>query len=78
MIDAIKKDIEERIDPEGHGKNVHLCVAYTFDRQQGLELKQELEALYHDSIIFCDPLSLSVSCHIGPHALAIGACKKII
>ncbi len=39
MIDAIKKDIEERIDPEGHGKNVHLCVAYTFDRQQGLELK---------------------------------------
>ena len=78
MIDAIKKDIEERIDPEGHGKNVHLCVAYTFDRQQGLELKQELEALYHDSIIFFFFFSLSVSCHIEPHALAMAACRRIL
>ena len=38
----------------------------------------ELEAIYPDSTIICDPLSLSVSCHIGPHALAIAACKKII
>ena len=44
----------------------------------GLELKKELEAIYPDSTIICDPLSLSVSCHIGPHALAIAACKKII
>ena len=42
------------------------------------ELKKELEAIYPDSTIICDPLSLSVSCHIGPHALAIAACKKII
>ena len=26
---------------------------------------------------FCDPLSLSVSCHIGPGALAIACSKKI-
>lgn len=78
MMEAIKKDIDERLDPEGKGKNVHVCIAYTYDEQPALELKKELEAIYPDSTIICDPLSLSVSCHIGPHALAIAACKKII
>lgn len=78
MSDAIQKDINERLDPEEGGKNVHVCVAYTFDEQPALELKKELEMIYPDSTIICDPLSLSVSCHIGPHALAIAACKKII
>lgn len=77
MIDALKKDIEERLDPEGKGKNVRVCIAYTYDKEPALELKKELEALYPNSSIICDPLSLSVSCHIGPHALAIAACKKI-
>lgn len=78
MIEAIQKDIEDRLDPIEKGKNVHICIAYTFDQQPALELKKELEQLYPNSNIICDPLSLSVSCHIGPHALAIAACKKII
>ena len=77
MIEAIQKDIEERLDPI-EGKNVHICIAYTYDPQPALELKEELQQLYPNSNIICDPLSLSVSCHIGPHALAIAACKKII
>lgn len=78
MIKAIQKDIEERLDPIEKGKNVHICIAYTYDPQPALELKEELQQLYPNSNIICDPLSLSVSCHIGPHALAIAACKKII
>ena len=78
MIEAIQKDIEERLDPIEKGKNVHICIAYTYDQQPALELKEELQQLYPNSNIICDPLSLSVSCHIGPHALAIAACKKII
>ena len=78
MIEAIQKDIEERLDPIEKGKNVHICIAYTYDPQPALELKEELQQLYPNSNIICDPLSLSVSCHIGPHALAIAACKKII
>ena len=78
MIEAIKKDIDERLDPEEKGKNVRICIAYTYDEQPALELKKELEMMYPDLAIICDPLSLSVSCHIGPHALAIAACKKII
>ena len=78
MIEAIQKDIEERLDPIEKGKNVQICIAYTYDPQPALELKEELQQLYPNSNIICDPLSLSVSCHIGPHALAIAACKKII
>lgn len=78
MMDAVAKDIKERLDPEGLGKNVHICVAYSYDQELALELKKQLAEIYPDGDIICDPLSLSVSCHIGPHALAIAACKKII
>ena len=53
MMEAIKKDIDERLDPEGKGKNVHVCIAYTYDEQPALELKKELEAIYPDSTIIC-------------------------
>ena len=75
MKEAIAKDIKERFDDDYH--NVHICVAYTYDEAPALELKKELEELYPVEIIICDPLSLSVSCHIGPHSLAIAICKKI-
>lgn len=78
MIDAIIEDIEVRLDPIHKGENVNLCIAYTYDQQPALELKEHLEKLYPKHTIFCDPLSLSVSCHIGPHALAIAVCKKIV
>lgn len=75
MKEAIAKDIKERFDDDYH--NVHICVAYTYDEAPALELKKELEELYSGENIICDPLSLSVSCHIGPHSLAIAICKKI-
>ena len=75
MKEAIAKDIKESFDDDYH--NVHICVAYTYDKAPALELKKELEELYPGENIICDPLSLSVSCHIGPHSLAIAICKKI-
>ena len=75
MKEAITKDIKERFGDDYH--NVHICVAYTYDEAPALELKKELEELYPGENIICDPLSLSVSCHIGPHSLAIAICKKI-
>lgn len=77
MMEAVEKDIKERLDPEGLGKNVRICVAYSYDEELAVELKKQLAKIYPDGEIICDPLSLSVSCHIGPHALAIAACKKL-
>lgn len=53
-------------------------IAYTFDKEQALEFKQQVEETFPNHEVICDPLSLSVACHIGPHAIAIAACKKII
>ena len=75
MKDAIDKDIKERFDNDPD--SVEICVAYSYDRQAALELKAELQQDYPNHDIICDPLSLSVSCHIGPHALAIALCKKL-
>ena len=79
MIDATMKDIKERIDPDTENMdNARIMVAYTDDRDQALELKKQVEEAFPNHEVICDPLSLSVACHIGPHSLAVAACKKII
>ena len=78
MIEALRHDIQERIDPEHEDmSDAHIMIAYTYDKDQALEFKKEVEEAFPNHDIICDPLSLSVACHIGPHSLAIGTCKKI-
>ena len=77
MIDAIKNDMANRFgDPEG--KQIHIAMAYTDDLGAAEAFREEVEKAFpgHDEIIM-DPLSLSVSCHIGPGALAVTCSKKI-
>ncbi len=78
MIEACKKDIKNRIDDSEDMHNTHLMIAYTYDKDQALKFKEQVEEAFSCKVSFCDPLSLSVSCHIGPHSLAIAACKKIV
>lgn len=78
MLEAIVKDINERIDPEGKGNNCQLFVAYTYDCTITENFIKSLKELYPNHDIICDPLSLSVSCHIGPNALGVGVAKKVI
>lgn len=79
MIDAIINDIKERIDTENADMSgAHIMIAYTFDKEQALEFKQQIQEYFPNHEIICNPLSLSVACHIGPNALAIAACKKIV
>ena len=77
MVTAIKKDLEERFsDPEGAA--VHMAVAHTDNETAALEFKKELMELFPKAgDIYVDHLSLSVSCHIGPGALAVACTKKL-
>ena len=72
MMESIKKDMEERF-----GKNVYLQMAYTKNMDAALEIKKEVEAYFPGYEVRMDPLSLSVSCHIGPGALAVAVTKKL-
>lgn len=76
MVDAIGKDITERFGCE-NGKGMHIAIAYTKDIEPALQLKEELSQIYPDNEIIVNPLSLSVSCHIGPGSLAIACSKEI-
>lgn len=76
MIEALKNDFNNRFhDPEG--KNMHLEMAYTFDLETAEAFKAEVQEAFPGMEIVMDPLSLSVSCHIGPGALALACSKKI-
>ena len=77
MVAAITKDLEERFG-DRTGKNVHLEVAHTDNQEVADEFAKELRELFPATgEIVIAPLSLSVSCHIGPGSLAV-ACSKVI
>ena len=76
MIEAMKSDFNQRFnDPEG--KNMYLEIAYTYNLEAAEAFRKEVEAEFPGMEIVKNPLSLSVSCHIGPGALAIASSKKI-
>ena len=76
MIEAMKSDFNQRFnDPEG--KNMYLEIAYTYNLEAAEAFWKEVEAEFPGMEIVMNPLSLSVSCHIGPGALAIASSKKI-
>ncbi len=71
VIQKFKLDLQTKFKREyAEGKMV-ICVAYTDKREEGLIFKGELEQAFPDiKVVLVDPLSLSVSCHIGPGTVA--------
>ncbi len=76
MIAAVKKDLETSlIEPYSQGK---LCIniAHTQNEKEAMKFKEEIEKAFPNlPIHFVDPLSLSVSCHIGPGSLALAVAR---
>ncbi len=76
MMTAIKNDMENRFGGAS-AENIWLQAAYTKNLDAAEHLVEELEREFPGFDIVCNPLSLSVACHIGPGALAIACCKKV-
>lgn len=76
MIEQMKKDFAERFDSPD-GKNINLEIAYTKDLDIAEEFLAEVKEAFPNNEIVVQPLSLSVSCHIGPGSLALACSKKI-
>lgn len=77
MINALKNDIENRFGGMTEDKHIWIQIAYTKNIDAAMQLKEEVMEAFPGYDIHMDPLSLSVSCHIGPGALAVACCKKI-
>ena len=78
MINAIENDIKERFGGLDNMEHIHIEVAHTANEEAAKEFVEELREHFGvKNEIICNPLSLSVSCHIGPGVLAV-ACSKAI
>lgn len=78
MLRAIKNDFEKRFNAGENGEAMLLQMAYTGTDEEIRDFYAEVKDIYPEHDIFIDPLSLSISCHIGPGAIAIACTQKII
>ncbi len=72
MTQAIRDDIDKRF-----GEDIYLDVIHSYNQAAAEEFREEaLKSFPNVKEIHIFPLSLSVSCHIGPGSLAF-TCSKI-
>lgn len=77
MMEAIKNDLEGRF-AEYHKQGLMVLeAAYTGNPEEAENWKKEILEAFPGMECYMAPLSLSISCHIGPGAIGIG-CTKII
>ena len=78
MIEAMRADFSTRFKTLVENGEMGLSVAHTDREEEAKKFAEEIREVFPNvPIQFVDPLSLSVSCHIGPGALAI-ACARIL
>ena len=77
MINAIKSDIENRFGGMTEDRHIWLQIAHSANEEAAKAYREEILEVFPGYDIHIDPLSLSVSCHIGPGALAFACCRKI-
>ena len=75
MKEAIADDIQNRF---ASNLNMRIYAAYTGNEEVGIEWKDELKEAFPNYDIKLYPLSLSVSCHIGPGAIGIACVEELL
>ena len=80
MLDACLEKVNGYLkDKDGRTDNIYYEVAYSGVDKTDADafIKMIKEKIGEDKEVYCAPLSLSVSCHIGPGSLAMAICKKM-
>lgn len=80
MLEAMKKDFAERFDAGESTEQMNIHLAYSgLDKTEITAWEKEVKAAFpgHEEDMIIDPLSLSVSCHIGAGSVAIACTKKL-
>ena len=67
----MKNDFEKRFANFAKEGKLHLEAAYSGNPEEAQEWKELLEKEFPGYEVHMDPLSLSISCHIGKGALAV-------
>lgn len=77
MLDAMKRDFETRFADANGAEGMYLQAAYTCGEEEAQQWAAELKEAFPGYEFHMDPLALSVSCHIGPGAVAIACARKL-
>lgn len=78
ITEAIGSDLKTRFAEFVKKGEMQISLAHTANDEEANLFAKELQATFPSvPVTFIDPLSLSVSCHIGPGALAAAACRVL-
>ena len=77
MLAAMESDVESHFGGMDNVKNIHFAVAHTQNEEAALAFAEQVRERFGVQNVEVAPLSLSISCHIGPGSLAV-ACSKAI
>ncbi len=81
MIEQIIKDMTTRFKDLYEQNRLKILMAYTYDKDKIENFRREADkalSKYNLKVEKIDPLSLSVSCHIGEGAIAIACCESLV
>lgn len=76
LIDSVLADMKKLIGDEDP-THYNISIAYSEFDTEALAFKEELKSVFPGCEVIPAPLSLSVSCHIGPESLALAISRKI-
>ena len=78
MIEAIRDDLTTRFAEFAQKGEMRIFVAHTDNDEEAKLFAEELKENFPDiPFLYINPLSLSVSCHIGPGALACAVARAL-
>ena len=77
MLERIQTDLEGRLKPLRDSGHLALSLSYSQVSEETLDSwrAEILAAFPDDKFVEGDPLTLSIACHTGPGALAVGAMR---
>lgn len=76
MVEAIRNDLRTRFADYVAKGEMQIFIAHTNFYQEAETFRKELTAIFPNMpVTHVDPLSLSVSCHIGPGSLAVAVAR---
>lgn len=77
MLEAVRKDLETRFPKPWADGTLELDIAYSGNPEEAANWRAEVLDAFPGKSPRVDPLSLSVSCHIGYGALALACSVKV-
>ena len=77
MLTAMENDVINRFGGMENVSGIHFAVAHTNNEEAAEAFIEEIKGRFGVTSLDMAPLSLSVSCHIGPGSLACSAIRIV-